>query len=381
MMSGQSVPSQECGVSSRRNAPRPGRTDLCPGRTVAATRTGSKYRGQVTLGIAIITLNRPAVLARTVRAVIEHTTDPFVLVIADDGSREPAVERWARENIPVVTGTRRGCAWNKNRALWFLLEHTPCDPILLLEDDTVPQGIGWNSEWREAAMLWQHVNYCYYFDPPPPHLRRKRGQPPPLGEGSPARPFLTADIGGQCTITTRAGLKEVGFLDPRFRGYGFEHLEWSWRFWNTYHDVWGLTDRLLPCLDRGVGVTWPPSHFVREEYAVNGMLYARLAAGCEMGDRRPRLPWQNEEERAVLEGEVETSARRCRRAADRPLPNERLPGHHESARLGARAYRHRWDYGVNAAERARTWRWRQPSSVTERLRLRGWIARTAPRSR
>src|SRR5579862_2757649 len=111
------------------------------------------------LGIGVITYSRLEMLGACVRAVENYTKTPFDLVIADDGSTDETV-KWGRDaGYRVRTGKRRGCAWNKNRALEFLLEHTDCDPILLLEDDTHPNQNNWEDHWIAACRRWQHVNF------------------------------------------------------------------------------------------------------------------------------------------------------------------------------------------------------------------------------
>ncbi len=71
----------------------------------------------LTLGIGIITYNRLPILQRCVANIARHTRLPYTLMIADDGSEDDTVP-WARgQDISVVTGPRRGVAWNKNRVL------------------------------------------------------------------------------------------------------------------------------------------------------------------------------------------------------------------------------------------------------------------------
>lgn len=236
------------------------------------------------LGIGVITQNRLPILRQTIAEIVQLIQTPYTLVIADDGSDDGTVA-WARDlAVPVVTGPRRGCAWNKNRALYYLLTSTDCDPLLLLEDDTRPTAPDWATVWSAAGRRWQHVNYCYGWD---------RASPPP-GSGTVDEPYRCNAFGGHCTVTSRAALREVGYLDPRFRGYGWEHVEWTWRFQLRYRARW--PDGLLPCLDHGVTATWPPSSLDQREMDANGALYARIRAGitgpyhceawCDDGERR-----------------------------------------------------------------------------------------------
>ena len=250
-------------------------------------------------GIGIITRNRLTVLRQTVAAIKRFTAGTHTLVIADDGSEDGTVVWSRRQGIPVVTGPRRGCAWNKNRALYYLMTCVSCDPLFLLEDDTRPITLNWQNEWIAAAHRWQHVNYCYGFD---------RANPPP-GSGTFDDPFLCPAFGGHCTVTTRDALNKVGFLDPRFQGYGWEHVEWSWRFRHYYGNCWGIGERLLPCLDIGVAASWPPSHFNQREMDANALVYAQIRSAI-IGPYRCD-PWHNDSEQAALVEEI----MRARRAA------------------------------------------------------------------
>lgn len=244
------------------------------------------------LGIGIITRNRLSVLQRCIGEIARHTSAPYFLMIADDGSTDETVS-WGRgQGILVVTGPRRGCAWNKNRALYFLQAYSDCDPILLFEDDTWPIATGWGAEWVAAARRWQHVNYGYGFDP----------KNPPEGQGTADDPYQCAAFGGHCTITTRRALAEVGFLDSRFVGYGWEHVEWTHRFRLRYNTDWNLPEGMLPCLDHGVRATWPESSFTEQEVDHNDALYADIRANP--AEPNYRAAWRDDAERLQMQTEV-----------------------------------------------------------------------------
>ena len=250
-----------------------------------------------TLGIGVVTRNRVSVLRTCLEQLLTNTRASFRLVVADDGS-EDGTSAWIRSvRIPFVAGPRKGCAWNKNRALFFLLERTECDPILLLEDDTWPTAAGWDQLWIEAVLRWDHVNYCYGFD--------ARDLPP--GEGTPGNPYQCLAFGGACTISTRRALRRVGYLNTRFKGYGWEHVEWSHRFRTHYDHVWRLRENALPCLDCGVRAHWPSSSFNRQEFDLNGGVYAQIRANPL--ESLHRLPWRRAEERSVLFQEISSASR------------------------------------------------------------------------
>ncbi len=179
------------------------------------------------LGIGVVTYNRVAALQGCVEAIERHTKSPFHLVIADDGSTDGS-SAWAREcGIPVVTGRNAGCAWNKNRALFYLLRQTQCDPIVLLEDDCWPAEDGWEGAWAEAARLHGHANYLS------PFVRKYLVG----GSGTPQDPWRSLHVSAQCSVISRRFLEELGFLDTRLSGWGFEHIEWTRRFLRLQHEL------------------------------------------------------------------------------------------------------------------------------------------------
>jgi glycosyltransferase involved in cell wall biosynthesis len=245
------------------------------------------------LGIGIVTRNRLSILQQTVAEVVRLTGAPHTLVIADDGSEDGTAE-WARsQRIPVVAGPRRGCAWNKNRALYYLETCTDCAVLLLFEDDTRPIGANWEREWIAAGLHWQHVNYCYGFE---------RANPPP-GSGTAEDPYRCLAFGGHCTVTARDALRQVGYLDTRFRGYGWEHVEWTWRFELRYGPQWGFPDGSVPCLDHAVTASWPPSFFDQQEVDTNGAIYTDIRAAIT--GPYYRGPWRDDDGRLALQGEVD----------------------------------------------------------------------------
>ena len=244
------------------------------------------------LGIGVITRNRLPILRTCVAEILRYTHIPYTLVIADDGSTDGTASWVHSENISIISGRQRGCAWNKNRALYYLQSYTPCDPILIIEDDTWPIADGWGSVWTAAAHNWQHVNYCYGLDP----------KNFPAGRGTADNPYQCPAFGGHCTITTRQALGEVGFLDSRFAGYGWEHVEWTHRFRLRYHTKWGLPEGMFPCLDYGVKATWSQSFFNQDQVDRNGKVYASIRA--QISDPYYTSAWRDSAERQQLQAEV-----------------------------------------------------------------------------
>lgn len=184
---------------------------VCPRKAGAA---------RVRLGIAITTYNRKAVIQQLLDALATATTGGYELVVCDDGSTDGTVDALRRRGVRVIAGSNRGVAWNKNRGLYFLLAHTTCEVILLLDDDVLPACVGWEQEWMAAALRLGHVNLAH------PDLPDAV-----LGGGCTADdPGLATRIPGACIGSTRRALAEIGFMDTRFSGYGHEHVEYTLRF-------------------------------------------------------------------------------------------------------------------------------------------------------
>lgn len=248
------------------------------------------------LGIGIITFNRRRMLQTCLEAVKELTESPHEIVIADDGSKDDTVLWARREKHCVVTGQRKGCAWNKNRALAHLLTQTDCDPILLLEEDSFPTEKGWEREWIAAARRWHHVNHK--------HLREEEGDL--IGKGTAESPYICHAYGGQCTISTRAALQEIGYLDSRFVGYGWEHVEWTNRFRWKFRSDWmqaGIPRFAVPCLAHGVRATWTESYGNQKDMTDNAVVYRRIRS-----DPLYRRAWRTQEEFDILRLELAGSA-------------------------------------------------------------------------
>ncbi len=170
------------------------------------------------LGIAVVTYRRPEHLRRLLAAISGLTESSHHLVVAEDGGEDEAVEWCRAQGHTVITGPRRGVAHNKNRGL-FALAALGCDPLLLLEDDVLPVEQGWERDWIEGTRRWQHLAYHH-----PKVVKHAVG-----GAGTPGDPFVNPAATAQCLSVSAEVLERVGFLDPRFQGWGHEHAEWTTR--------------------------------------------------------------------------------------------------------------------------------------------------------
>jgi GT2 family glycosyltransferase/glycosyltransferase involved in cell wall biosynthesis len=205
----------------------------------------------LSIGIAIINFNRRDALIQCVNRIQWHTELPYALVIADDGSSDGS-SAWARESgIPVITGRRWGPARNKNRAISYLMAHTQCDVIILIEEDTYPCEDGWEKEWVSAAREYGQVNYTSN------NVQRFQS----YGRGTSINPYWGLVQSAQVTATRRDIIERFGYLDPRFGYWGEEHIEWSFRIFGKQE----VTDAVLwPGLRCGFAESGLPSTYNEE---------------------------------------------------------------------------------------------------------------------
>lgn len=167
------------------------------------------------LGIGITTYNRAGHLAQTLDAVAAFTETPHLLLVADDGSSDGTADLLRERRVAHLAPPNGGVAWNKNRLLYDLAHVEGCDVILLLEDDTRPTRAGWERAWIEAARRHGHMNLAGDWI-----LTHVTG-----GAGTPADPYRSPVTSGQCVVFSRAAIEAAGFMDTRFRRYGYEHGE------------------------------------------------------------------------------------------------------------------------------------------------------------
>jgi glycosyltransferase involved in cell wall biosynthesis len=250
----------------------------------------SAVPAQQPIGIGIITYRRLAHLRECVAGVLRHTTSPFYLVIADDGSDDGTLEWCQASGLHVVRGSNRGVCWNKNRALYHLQAHG-CDPILLLEDDCVPVADGWEEPWRTATAHYGHLGYAH------PKL-----DPWIIsGTGTPEDPILNPKATGQCASVSAEALAAVGYFDTRFKGYGVGHAEWTTRLKRAGYgylpviDAEGRTIKANLYLAGGLQAHDGPTFRDKATVQRNERLFAKLK-----GEDIYRLPWMVERHRVAF---------------------------------------------------------------------------------
>lgn len=252
----------------------------------------------VRLGVGIITYNRAQVVAETVARVLAHTRHPFALAVADDGSEDGTAERLREKGVQVVSGRNMGIAWNKNRALFYLIGILSCDVVILLEDDSRPNQDGWEREWIEGTRKWGHNNLAGdWFD-----------KSFLAGTGIAEDPIQSIDVSAQCSAYAREAILFGGYMDNRFKRYGFEHVEHSLRlmrfgYGGECREVAGVHRPVYLLIKGGVTVTHPPSHGTKEDIDRNQALCQQL-----LRDQTYRAPWRDDQEMTQFRDEMRAAA-------------------------------------------------------------------------
>jgi Glycosyl transferase family 2 len=251
-----------------------------------------------TVGIGIVTYNRRDILSDTIDKVRAFTRQPnAALVVADDGSSDGTLAMLRDKQVPVVTGVNMGIAWNKNRALYLLSHLLQCETVILLEDDTQPTRAGWEAEWIKAARRWGHVNYAR-------EIMRDRFV---SGAGTADDPYRCKDVTAQCAAFSSTALTFGGYLDPRFKGYGYEHVEHTRRlvrvgYGGTDERING-EERVLFHLIKGNLSEASSKSFVNAEEEARNLELARVLM-CIQGYRSP---WGEDGELRQFRSETESA--------------------------------------------------------------------------
>ena len=272
------------------------------------------------VGIGIVTYNRKDILSDTIDRVRDLTRQPdAALVVADDGSTDGTLAMLRDKQVPAITGANMGIAWNKNRALFLLSQRLNCETVILLEDDTRPSRIGWETEWIRAARLWGHVNYAAEW----------MAQYCVAGSGTAEAPWESTMVTAQCASYASTALAYAGYFDPRFKGYGHEHVEHSRRLIRLgYGGTEGRTDTeesvLYKLIEGGLTVVASKSHHNDIQEQRNQKLALEL-----MTQQEYRAPWRDDAELRQFRSEIEhslgTEPARFRLSPGRPAATERRP--------------------------------------------------------
>ena len=244
------------------------------------------------LGIGVISYNRCTLLNETLDLVQRHTRHPRTIVaVADDGSTDGTLDMLRARRTLTVTGRNMSIAWNKNRALFLLAELVRCDVVILIEDDTYPEDDNWESDWIQAAQRWGHIS----------GLPRGIPERPVTGAGTLDDPFESEWLSAQCAVFSREAILFGGYFDTRFRGYGHEHVEHTFRLRRMGYGAATEHPGRFKSIWGGIGVRPVPSTFnAKDELAELN----RKVAGELMGDLSYRGPWRTEAEAQQFRDEM-----------------------------------------------------------------------------
>lgn len=170
-------------------------------------------------GVAICHYNRLDMLPDIVEAVKKTTPSGTKIIVCDDGSDRPIDAK----DVILIKGPNLGVAANKNRALWALQDY---HYIAILEDDIMPKEGGWFEDYEKASQLADCHHFC-------------RVQDKEVDETIPAFSAFLGEHGlspiygpsprGDFTFLTSKVVRNIGAFNPRFRGAGYAHGEWSER--------------------------------------------------------------------------------------------------------------------------------------------------------
>ncbi len=248
----------------------------------------------MSVGIGIVTYNRQWKLAECIARLRMVTSEPYDLVVADDGSTDTTLDYLRDMRIPVVTGQNRGIAWNKNRALFTLAERGH-EIVILLEDDCFAVEPSWFAFWVESIRQWGHVNYAGLWWPDDVFAR---------GTGTVDNPFFCTAVTAQISGFRHDVIAAAGYYDTRFRRFGHEHTEHSTRiiragFGGNQRLIAGRTYYDYVCANHGLACTADASFIDEAGAAANAELFARIAPEPVYRD-----PWRTDYERASLLAEV-----------------------------------------------------------------------------
>jgi hypothetical protein len=253
-----------------------------------------EYIATLNVGIGVITYNRKDHLAKTVDAIKAFTKGEYHLVVADDGSKDNTLDWCKQNNVFHTSCVNKGVVRNKNRALYYLNEVKKVDVLILLEDDCRPNKENWQKEWVIAALLWGHINYAHK------RIIKKEGAVV-SGTASSTSPYLCKLVTGQCTACSKDAMDNVGYLDPRFSGYGAGHVEWTERFIRQGYN--GTTEKhwVYPAINTGLNSDDAPTFKNPEQLEKNRALKKKISK-----DARKREPWVTTDEKNEFLKEIDS---------------------------------------------------------------------------
>lgn len=173
----------------------------------------------VSVGIGIPTYNRLESLKRTIKSLKENISQPYEWMVAVDGSDDGTVE-WLKENKYEYTNQKReGVCVAKNKILKRFQNH---DYIFIVEDDVLFLKPDVFQLYMEACKTFsiQHFNFL---------IPDQRVEAKPTRKSGDLKLMYSKLLGGCFSTYTKEIIRKVGGFNPRFKGYGHGHCEYTLR--------------------------------------------------------------------------------------------------------------------------------------------------------
>lgn len=262
------------------------------------------------LAVGVINYNRCDLLENLLVSMIENGLSDVDLIVADDGSTDHSIEVCKKLGINYITGINSGIAWNKNRALYYLMNKSASSNILLIENDCVILDPNWSLLWASAIEKWGHIN-CIHPSNYQEVLTNGSSTEIISGSGAINDPYLSKRISGICIGSRRDAINKVGYIDTRFKGYGHEHSEWTLRFRRIglgFKKV-SVDNQIVKAnlmISGGVTAKEVPSSSDKSSISTNRIVMDECKA-----DVTYRHPWRDDSERLKLIKEFEEAVMRA----------------------------------------------------------------------
>lgn len=175
------------------------------------------------IGIGLITYNRPQAateVAESIFQTLDHEKYDYKLICCLDQLDTTGYDM--PPSFILVPHKNVGISVNKSVAMMHMQK---CDHVFLFEDDLKPTKKGWDSLYlnlhRESGIgLFNYIQQNVYECDKRPKKENK---------------FLSGTIVygyshvAQIMSMTKKTIQTVGALDPRFKGYGYEHCDYTRR--------------------------------------------------------------------------------------------------------------------------------------------------------
>lgn len=172
------------------------------------------------IGIGVCSYKRPEHATSTCRSILATINKDAhnVTTVCSLDDTDTTGYSWISENFKLVHGKNEGVSYNKNRLVKYLAGN---DFIFIVEDDVVFLKPGWVDLYLKAHKItgWHHFNYIVS------HYREyisKLTQYSDITVGD-SGPY----VNGVLMVMSKKCLEVVGGFDSRYKGYGYEHVDYT----------------------------------------------------------------------------------------------------------------------------------------------------------